>query len=300
MSTRGIVSVALVVDGHLHHRGDVAHEAVVRGDAQPAALRQRPAPARLARDGLDDAPQAAGVDRIALRRLAVVPGVAQILRADPARGPITSSRKSFGSRPAAARQLGHERLDRERVRDVRDRAEPADARVRDRLGVLDADVGDRERHVDDAHAELERRLVLRRRARRSRRWSAPRCGAARRPACPARRGRPRGARPRPCGSSELCRSSSRVHVTLTGLPSIALERTAASTREVGLGLASEAAAEQRDVHGDVVRGHAEPLRDAVARGLRRLEAAPAPRTCRSTMRTVAAGGSIVAWARCGM
>ena len=38
--------------------------------------------------------------------------------------------------------------------------------------------------------------------------------------------------------------------------------------EIGLRLASEPAAEQRDVHGDVVDLHAEPLRDHVARGLR--------------------------------
>ena len=45
-------------------------------------------------------------------------------------------------------------------------------------------------------------------------------------------------------------------------------------REVRLRLASEAAAEQRHVHGDVVRRHAQSLGDQVTRGLRRLEAAP--------------------------
>ena len=38
--------------------------------------------------------------------------------------------------------------------------------------------------------------------------------------------------------------------------------------EIGLGLAAEPAAEQRDVHGHVFDLHAEPFRGHVARGLR--------------------------------
>ena len=44
--------------------------------------------------------------------------------------------------------------------------------------------------------------------------------------------------------------------------------------EIGLGLASEAPAEQGDVHGHVRRRHAQSLRHPVPRGLGRLEAAP--------------------------
>jgi hypothetical protein len=62
--------------------------------------------------------------------------------------------------PSPRCQLGDERLHREGMRNVGHRAEPADARVRGGLRVLDADIGDRERHVDHAHAELERVLVL--------------------------------------------------------------------------------------------------------------------------------------------
>ena len=69
--------------------------------------------------------------------------------------------------------------------------------------------------------------------------------------------------------------------------------------EVGLGFAAEAAAEQRDVHRDVLERQAQSLGDAVARGLRRLRRAPRPRSVPSTMRAVAAGGSIVACAKCG-
>src|SRR5829696_929841 len=59
------------------------------------------------------------------------------------------------------RELRHEGLDRKGVRNVRHRAEPADARMRDGLRVLGPDVRDRERRVDEAHAELEGQLVLR-------------------------------------------------------------------------------------------------------------------------------------------
>ena len=48
------------------------------------------------------------------------------------------------------------------------------------LAVLDPHVGDGERHVDQPHAELERCLVLRDRARRSTGSWARRCDAARR------------------------------------------------------------------------------------------------------------------------
>src|SRR6267142_6078326 len=152
---------SLGVDGDLHDRGDVAHEAVVAGDAHPLPLGQLLAPAGRMGRHLDDAAQAPGIDRIALGRLAVVPGVAEHLGTDDPRWADDLQQEIL--RVAARRrgQFGHERLHRERMRDVRDRPEPADPRVGDRLRVLDADVGDRERHVDDAHAELEGRLVLR-------------------------------------------------------------------------------------------------------------------------------------------
>src|SRR5262250_1550591 len=61
---------------------------------------------------------------------------------------------------------------------------------------------------------------------------------------------------------------------LDGLAAHGLRQHRGLDSEVRLGLASEAAAEQRDVHGDVVGRHAQALRDQIARGLRRLEAAP--------------------------
>src|SRR2546430_17421031 len=94
--------LALVVDRGLHDRRDVAHEAVVGGDAQSAPLGQLPAPPGLARHGLDDTPQAAGVHGVPLRGFAVVPGVAQGLRAHLAGRTDHLQQKVLGSRPAAA------------------------------------------------------------------------------------------------------------------------------------------------------------------------------------------------------
>src|SRR6185295_15247853 len=63
----------LIVDRHLHDRRDVAHEAVVRGNAEAAALWKGPAPPRLARGRLHHTTQPARVDRISLGGLAVIP-----------------------------------------------------------------------------------------------------------------------------------------------------------------------------------------------------------------------------------
>ena len=68
-------------------------------------------------------------------------------------------------------------------------------------------------------------------------------------------------------------SSSRVHITFTGAPS-SFESSAASMREVALRLAAEAAAEQRDVDGDVVLGNAERLGDVFARAAGALHRRP--------------------------
>src|SRR5216683_5942821 len=46
------------------------------------------------------------------------------------------------------------------MRNVRHRAKPADARVHRAFRVLDAQVGDSERYVDQSHAEIEGSLVL--------------------------------------------------------------------------------------------------------------------------------------------
>ena len=52
--------IALLVDRHFHDRRDIGHEAAVDGDAEPVALRQLAAPARLLGYELDDAAQPPG------------------------------------------------------------------------------------------------------------------------------------------------------------------------------------------------------------------------------------------------
>src|SRR5258707_987792 len=146
----------------MHDGRDVAHEAVVGSDAKPLALWQLSPPAGLPSDGLYDTPQPTGVHRVPLGRFAMIPAIAQRFRAHLAGWADHLEQEVLGITAGGRGELGDERLDRKRVGNVRHRAEPADPRVSGRLGVLDTDVGDGERHVDDAHAELEGSLVLRR------------------------------------------------------------------------------------------------------------------------------------------
>src|SRR5215472_9036049 len=74
--------IALVVHLHFDDRRDVAHEAVMRGDAQALALGHGFAPSRFLRHGLGDTPQPPGVHWITLGRLAMIPRVSEHLRRD--------------------------------------------------------------------------------------------------------------------------------------------------------------------------------------------------------------------------
>ena len=69
--------------------------------------------------------------------------------------------------------------------------------------------------------------------------------------------------------------------------------------EVALGLAAEAAAEQRGVQRHLRRLDAERRGDVVARLAGALHRRPDLPACRRLMRATAAGGSMVAWAMCG-
>ena len=59
------------------------------------------------------------------------------------------------------RDFGNHRLDRECMWNIRDRAEPADPRMRGCFRILAAYVWDRKRYVDKSLPELDRRLVFR-------------------------------------------------------------------------------------------------------------------------------------------
>ena len=224
-------------------------------------------------DGLDDAAQAAGIDRIALRILAVVPDVADRRRVDDARRPDQVEQVVLRVASGRMRELGHEGLDREGVRDVRHRAEPADAGMRHGLRVLGPEVRDREGRVDEAHAELERQLVLR---------------VGREDRADGRRGaavQPRDRQPLvveagldPLHGHRMIVAVMQVVLARPGdLHGRAVHRLAQEPgldHEVGLRLAAEAAAEERHVDGDVLLRQPEALREPRARRLRRLHAGP--------------------------
>ena len=76
-------------------------------------------------------------------------------------GPISSSRKSFGSLPSWCGELRDERLGRPGVHHIVHRPEPADADMRLRLAALHPDVRNVERRIDPSHAELDRARMLR-------------------------------------------------------------------------------------------------------------------------------------------
>jgi hypothetical protein len=169
--------------------------------------------------------------------------------------------------------------------------------VRRRFRVLDANVGNREGDVDDAHAELPVRFLL--------------GGGIER-----RHDRRRHASMQPCdrlalrvdaGFEVLDRHGMEVVVVqivvarpddLDGLAIHRFRQDGRLDSVIGLGLAAEPATQQRHVDGHVLGGHVEALGDQVARRLRRLEAAP-DFAFAAVMRALAAGGSIDACARCG-
>ena len=150
------------------------------------------------------------------------------------------------------RQLGHERLHGKRVRHVGHRPEPADTGMRDGFRVLDAQVGNVVRHVDQPHALLERRLVLGIRPKQG--DDARRCAAVQ----PGHRLAP---------SVQSCLQvlhRHRVEIVvvdvvlarpgnLDRLASELLRQQRGFDREVRFGLAAETAAQKRHVDRDVFR-----------------------------------------------
>lgn len=154
------LQLTLGVYRHLDHRGGVAHEAVGHRQAQAVSLGQLAAPAGALGCGFDHIAHAAGVDRVALGRLAVVPVVRQRARVQLARRADEVEQVLLVIASGFVGQLGHEALHGEGVRDVRDRAEPADAGVRLDLGAFQPQVGDVVGHVDGGHARFQVHLAL--------------------------------------------------------------------------------------------------------------------------------------------
>lgn len=98
-------------------------------------------------------------ERLAVIRVAG--GTLRFARIKNARRPDQLEQHILGVATQGVGDLGDKGLDREGVRDVADRAEPANPRVRFGLAGLAAQIGDRERHVDDTLAQLTRLLSFR-------------------------------------------------------------------------------------------------------------------------------------------
>ena len=185
--------------------GDIADEAPVPGDAERLACGKRLAPARFRGGELDHvaagAPYRSGTPPIGspwFQKSCAMPGglpVELARRADHLEQKVLLVAAELGG------ELRHDRLLRERARDVRHGAEPTDPRMRQRLALLGADVGNVEGDILEAHADLDRMLhaLVRREGRQERRLRAPVPPRDRLVA--VHRGRSRSAPPRWCGGS---------------------------------------------------------------------------------------------------
>src|ERR1700722_13295737 len=119
------------------------------------------APTGLLGDQFHYVAQSASVYRIDFRILTVVPEVLHLLRdVEDARGSDQIEQERLLILARCRREFRDEGLNGESMRNVRDRAPPADLGVRFSLAVLDADVLDVKGHIDEAHALLERHLVF--------------------------------------------------------------------------------------------------------------------------------------------
>ncbi len=242
-------------------------------DAQAVSRLHLAAPLRGVRGRLDHAAQTAGLVGIAGRVFAIDPVVGHAGGVDLARRPDQLQQIIFRIAPGRRRKLRNEALDREGVRDVGDRAEPADPRMRFRLRVLDPQVRDREGHIDRAHAELERRLVLR--IGSEDRGDARRHRAVQPSYRLAVRVEPRL---QPLHRHRVEEAVVQVVLAREGhlhrTPVHGLRQDRRLAHKVGLRLAAEAAAQERVVDGHLLERDPEALREVALGRLRRLRAAP--------------------------
>ena len=187
-------------------------------------------------------------------------------------GPMSASRNSSGSLPAACGQLVDERADGEAVVDGVHRAVPADAGVRDGGAGLDAQVRDRVRDVARAVGEL---VAV---------GAGDVGGEARGDRRIGRAVAPGDDRSR---AVEAGFEAVRGDAVVVAVLQVVLARPLHAHRgadlagepgglaeEVGLRLAAEGAAEERHVDGDLVDLHLETVGDRRPRVLRRLGGGP--------------------------
>src|SRR5215468_1310150 len=118
-------------------------------------------PAALVCDQLDDLAKTRGIDWISVLGLAIVPEVLHGIELDDPWIADQLEQHVLWIAFGGVSDLGHHGLNREGARDVRHRAEPANAGMRGCLRILALDIGDLEGHVDQPHTEFERCLVHR-------------------------------------------------------------------------------------------------------------------------------------------
>src|SRR3954454_1713577 len=153
--------LALVVDGYLDDRRDIADKAAMRGNAKPVTLGNGPSPAALVCYQFDHFAKPRGVDWIAVIGLAIVPWVFHGIELDDARRADQLQQHILLVSIDGMGDFTDHGLHREGPRDVRHRADPADTGMCGRFRIFALNIGDLERHVDQPHAEFKRRLVHR-------------------------------------------------------------------------------------------------------------------------------------------
>src|SRR5712671_6128685 len=152
---------AFFADRHLDDGRDVADEAPMYGNPEPVSLRHGPSPLALVGDDLDHSAQTRGIDRIAVIGLAIVPQIFHGIELDDPRRADELQQHILLIAVGGMGEFGHHRLHRKGTRDIRYRAEPADAGMRGGFRILALNIGDLERHVDQPHAEFEGRRMHR-------------------------------------------------------------------------------------------------------------------------------------------
>jgi hypothetical protein len=127
----------------------------VNRDATPLPRRQRLAPFAVAHDEVENAAQPTGVDRIRVKRGAVV-WIIDVHRGKIELARIAQQLPQIFDRVLAARmgKLVGERAHRKGVRDVVNRSIPSDPDMAGRRPILATHVRDRIGHVGDALLEL--------------------------------------------------------------------------------------------------------------------------------------------------
>ncbi len=152
---------AFFADRHLDDGRDIADETAMHGNPEPVSLRDGPSPAALVGNDLDHSAQTRGIDRIAVIGLAIVPQIFHGIELDDPRRADELQQHILLIAVGGMGEFAHHRLHRKGTRDIRHRAEPADAGMRGGFRILALNIGDLERHVDQPHAEFEGRRMQR-------------------------------------------------------------------------------------------------------------------------------------------